>query len=151
MINLLTAPIQGFRFFVMIVPNVGLPKVLDLRFSKVSGLNIHTNVQSIKSGGNNLYEHRFPDGIKYENLVLTRGMPLISFLRDDFRDMMQSYKFSLSSVFVMLQDESGLPAAAWHFEKAWPVKWAFSDLDASQSNPVIETLEFAYERFHKML
>jgi phage tail-like protein len=147
----LTAPVQGFRFFVMIIPDLGLPKVLDMRFNKVTGLGMHTNVHSFKSGGQNLYEHRFPDGVKYENLILTRGMPLYSPLRSDFDKAMQAYKFSLASVYVFLQDESSLPVAAWQFEKAWPVKWSFSDLDASQSNPVIEHLEFAYERFNKLL
>jgi phage tail-like protein len=107
-------------------------------------------VHTIKSGGQNLHDYRFPDGLKYENLVLTRGMPLFSPVRDQFEDVMEAYKFTLSSVFVILQDESGLPVSAWQFEDAWPVKWSFSDLDASQSTPIVEHLEFAYERFSKL-
>ena len=59
----LTAPIQGFRFFVLFVENGGFPKVLDMRFSKVSGLSVSTSVHTVKSGGHNLYDYRYPVGV----------------------------------------------------------------------------------------
>lgn len=143
--------LQGFRFSVLFLKNKLIPMVLDMRFSKVSGLSVSTGVYTVKAGGQNLFDYRYPDGMKYENLVLTRGMPVVSFLRDPFSDMMDSYKFSKSLVMVFLHDEMGLPMAAWKFENAWPVKWSFSDLDASSGTPVIETMELAYERFSKLL
>lgn len=142
--------LQGFRFSVLLVENIGFPQVLDMRFSKVSGLNVHTEVKEIPSGGQNQYRPRFPDGIKYDNLVLTRGMPFLSPLRISFESALNAFSFSACTAFVILHGESGLPTATWMFENAWPVKWSFSDLDATQSSPVIETMELAYERFSKM-
>ncbi len=148
----LTAPLQGFRFSVIFISKIGLPNLLEMRFSKVSGLSQSVKVKTIPSGGHNLYDYRIPDGsIQYGNLVLTRGMPIVSFVRSTFEDAMVNYQFDRTSVFVLLQDEGGLPMAAWQFENAWPVKWSFSDLDASQSSPVVETLELAYDRFAKLL
>lgn len=147
----LSAPLQGFRFFVMFVENLGFPQVLDMRFSKVSGLSVSAGVHTVKGGGHSLYDYRYPDGIKYDNLVLTRGMPLFSPLRSKIENAMVSYQHTAATVFVFLQDESGLPVAAWQFENCWPVKWSFSDLDAGQSSPVMETLELAYDRFTKLL
>jgi phage tail-like protein len=144
-------PLQGFRFMVMFVENLGFPQVLDMRFSKVSGLHMSTGVHTIKSGGQNLFDYRFPDGVKYENLVLTRGMPMFSPLRFTLEEAFESYEFSAATVFIFLQGESGLPLAGWQFENAFPVKWSFSDLDASQGSPVVETMELAYERFTKIL
>lgn len=151
MLSPIGPPLQGFRYLVLFVPSGSLPQVLDMRFSKVSGLSMSAGVHTVKSGGQNLYDQRFPDGVKYENLILTRGMPLFSPLRTTFENAMWTYKFKTSNVFVMLLDESSIPTAAWHFENAWPVKWSFSELDASQSGPVIESMELAFDRFVKLL
>lgn len=147
----MSTPLQGFRFSVLLVENLGIPQLLDMRFSKVSGLSVSADVKSIPSGGQNRFEQRVPNGIKYGNLVLSRGMPVMSPLRFTVELALNGYQFLGCTAFVMLLDESGLPMATWLFEKAFPVKWSFSDLDASQGSPVIETLELAYERFSKLL
>jgi phage tail-like protein len=45
---------------------------------------------------------------------------------------------------VRLLDEGGSRAWAWQIEHALPVKWSSSDLDASTSAVVMETLELAH-------
>ena len=47
---------------------------------------------------------------------------------------------------VTLFNESKIPVAAWLFMKAYPVRWATSDLDAESKSLVIDTLELAYAR-----
>ena len=53
---------------------------------------------------------------------------------------------SASNVLVTLFDDRGTPTAGWMFLKAYPVRWATSDLDAKQSGIVIDTMELAYTR-----
>jgi phage tail-like protein len=147
----LSAPLQGFRFFVMFVENLAFPMVLDMRFNKVSGLTVSAELKHVDSGGENNENYWSQGAAKYQNLVLSRGMPLFSPLRGKLEASLTSAKHFTATVFVFLQDESGLPVAAWQFENARPVKWQFSDLDASQGGAVIETIELAYERFTKLI
>ena len=67
-------------------------------------------------------------------------------LNAEFNASLSTFKFSTSNVLVSLLGDSGQPLAAWLFLKAWPVKWATSDLDADQPSLLIDTLELAYTR-----
>ena len=83
--------------------------------------------------------------MKYNNLVLERGMVIGSPLNLEFNATMSLFKFATSNVLVTLLGESKLPLAAWLFMKAYPVKWATSDLNAEPAL-VIDTMELAYTR-----
>jgi len=63
---------------------------------------------------------------------------------------MTLFKFAPSNVLVTLFDESSIPVSAWLFIKAFPVKWATSDLDATSKNVLIDTLELSYSRMQIM-
>lgn len=146
-------PVQGFRFFVMFVDNNRIPRVFDTRFSKVSGISVGVEEKTFQSGGQTRFANRTRSvkSVKYNPLVLTRGMPMISLLRMELEQVIQYAKRSTFSIFLLLLDESGLPSAAWQFERARPVKWQISEFDASNSGPVIETIELSYERYNRLL
>ncbi|MCP4687557.1 MAG: phage tail protein, partial [Desulfobacterales bacterium] len=61
-----------------------IPNPLDIRFRKVSGLSAEIETHEINEGGENLYIHRLPTQIKYNNLVLERGMVIGSPLSVEF-------------------------------------------------------------------
>ncbi len=63
---------------------------------------------------------------------------------------MSLFKFYPGNVLVSLLDEESLPIANWLFLKAYPVKWSVSDLDATASAVVIDTMELAYTRFQSV-
>ena len=63
---------------------------------------------------------------------------------------MSLFKFAPSNVLVTLLSESKMPLAAWLFLKAYPVKWATGDLDASKPDVLIDTLELAYTQMQIM-
>ena len=63
---------------------------------------------------------------------------------------MSTMQFYPGNVLVALLNDEGLPAAAWLFWKAYPVKWSVSDLDADVNGVAIETMELAYTRFQVM-
>ena len=59
---------------------------------------------------------------------------------------MSLFKFATSNVLVTLLGGDKLPRAAWLFIKAYPVKWATSELSAGEPALVVDTLELAYTR-----
>jgi phage tail-like protein len=142
----MAAPIIGMRFAVLFMAGGLLPNPLDLRFSKVSGLSMTVETESVDEGGQNLYTQQLPRSVSHGNLVLERGMVVGSPLNIEFNASLSTFKFVTSNVLVTLLSEDSLPMAAWLFMKAWPVKWSTSDLDATTPGLVIDTLELAYAR-----
>lgn len=142
--------ILGFRFSVLFLAGGVAPNLLDLRFRKVSGLSSEVTTTSVKEGGQNLYTHRLPERVNYNNLALERGFVVGSPLNLEFNATMSLFKFSPANVMVILHNESAVPLAAWLFHKAYPVKWSTSDLDAEQHTVAIDTLELAYTRMQSL-
>jgi phage tail-like protein len=142
--------ILGFRFRVDFLTGRGDQNPLDIRFQKVSGLSGEVDTTPLVEGGENLYSLRLPDRIKYNNLILERGLVVDSRLSDQFNEAMSLFKFAPSDVLVTLLGEGRARIAAWLFMKAYPVKWTVSDLGASEPSIVIETLELAYTRMRVM-
>lgn len=142
--------ILGFRFGVFFFAGGAVPNPLDIRFQKVSGLSAEVKTTAVVEGGQNLYTHRLPDRVDYGNLVLERGMVVGSPLHLEFNAALSLFKFAPSNVLVSLFGEDNVPLAAWMFLKAFPVKWATSDLDASEGNVAIDTMELAYTRMQIM-
>ena len=141
----MSEPIIGMRFGVLFLAGGVIPNPLDIRFQKVSGLSVEVETEPVSEGGQNLYTQKLPKGVKYNNLVLERGMVIGSPLNLEFNATMSLFKFATSNVLVTLLGESKLPLAAWLFMKAYPVKWATSDLNAEPAL-VIDTMELAYTR-----
>ena len=140
----------GFRFGVFFFAGGVIPNPLDIRFQKVSGLAAEVKTTPLSEGGQNLYTHRLPEKIDYKNLVLERGMVVGSPLNLEFNAVMSLFKFYPSNVLVTLFNAEQIPVAGWLFIKAYPVKWATSDLDAAEKALVIDTLELAYTRMQIM-
>jgi phage tail-like protein len=136
----------GYRFGVFFFAGGLIPNPLDIRFQKVRGLSASVQTTTIQEGGQNLYTQKVPTGVTYENLVLERGMVVGSPLNIEFNVAMSMFKFAASNVLVTLFNESKIPMAAWMFIKAYPVRWATSDLDATAKGLVIDTMELAYSR-----
>ena len=139
-------PIIGMRFAVVFLAGGAVPNPLDIRFRKVSGLEVEIDTEPLAEGGNNTGTLTLPKGVKHGNLVLERGMVVGSLLNLEFNATMSLFKFATSNVLVSLLGASGVPLAAWLFMKAWPVKWAVSELNAGEPALVIDTLELAYTR-----
>lgn len=140
-------PPLSHRFGVFFFAGGVIPNPIDIRFQKVSGLGAEVTTDSLDEGGQNLYSHRLPKKISYNNLVLERGMVIGSPLNIEFNVALSLFKFAPSNVLVTLFTESSIPVAGWLFTKAYPVKWSASDLDANANAVMIDTMELAYTRF----
>ena len=144
------APPLSHRFGVFFFAGGLIPNPIDIRFQKVSGLSASVETSEIEEGGQNLYVQQLPTKIKYENLVLERGMAIGSPLTLEFNATFSLFKFSPSNVLVTLLSEKHYPLAGWLFMKAYPVKWSVSEFDAEANAVVIDTMELAYTRFQKI-
>lgn len=149
-LNELTGPPLGFRFAVFFFAGGLIPNPLDIRFQKVSGLQAKIDLDSVGEGGQNLYTHRLPKRVSYDNLVLERGFVIGSLLNVEFMAAMSLFSFAPSNVMVTLLSETGIPISAWMFLKAYPVRWSTSDLDANDEKIVIDTLELAYTQMQPL-
>ena len=85
-----------------------------------------------------------------DNLVLERGFVVGSPLNIEFNVAMSTMEFAPSNVLVILLNEDSIPIAGWLFQRAYPVKWSISDLDANNNGVVIDTMELAYARFQSL-
>ena len=138
--------VGNFRFAVAFFIGGAVPNPIDIRFQRVRGLGATVETQSIEQGGQNLYSQRVPKRVTYDNLVLERGFVVGSPLLAEFNVATSLFKFAPSNVIVSLLHETGAPLAAWLFIDAFPVSWATADLDASQHEVLIDTLELSYTR-----
>ncbi len=136
----------GFRFGVFFFAGGVIPNPLDIRFQKVSGLSAEVKTKSFREGGQNFYDHQLPTGVSHGNLSLERGLVVGSPLNIEFNAAMSLFKFAPSNILVTLFNEEKVPISAWLFMKAFPVKWATSDLNAAEKSVVIDTMELAYAR-----
>lgn len=143
-------PPLGFRFAVVFLTGGVLPNPLDIRFQRVSGLSATIETTNVVEGGQNLYTHRLPRRVGYGNLVLERGFVIGSPINLEFNAAMSLFKFAPSNVMVTLLGESAVPLACWMFFKAYPVRWATADLNASEERVLIDTLELAYTRMQAL-
>jgi phage tail-like protein len=141
---------QRFRFGVVFFIAGYLPNPLDVRFQKVSGLSAEIETTTLPEGGQNGYTQRLPTGRAKGNLVLERGAVVGSLLNIELNAALSFFQFVPSNVLVMLFSESHIPVMAWMFTRAFPVKWATSDLDANDHGILIDTIELAYQRMLPM-
>jgi phage tail-like protein len=134
-------PFRGFRFLVEI------EGLTSAGFMRVKGISRDVRYESYREGGVNDYEHKLITQVSYPVVVLERGLVL-----DDL------WKWALAvadgevqrkTVWIRLKNEANEPAWAWQVEYALPVKWTSSDLDASSSTVVMETLELAHHGLRK--
>jgi len=146
----MATPILGMRFAVLFMVGGAVPNPIDLRFAKVSGLEMRVETETVTEGGQNLYTQQLPQRISHGNLTLERGMVVGSPLNLEFNAAFSAFRFAPCNVLVSLLTDDRVPLAAWLFMKAWPVRWATSDLDAGQPGLVIDTMELAYGRMQML-
>jgi phage tail-like protein len=114
-------------------------------FSECSGLEASVEVFDYKEGGVNGYVHKFPTRASHSNLTLKHG---VIYLYDDLwswhYDFVQGQGKRKDGLIVLL-DEARQPAKVWKFKRGIPMKWVGPQLNASQGNVAIESLEISHE------
>jgi phage tail-like protein len=135
-------PYSAFRFSVEIT---GEAKVGG--FNEVSGLVFETDVQTLRVGGINEYEHQLPGPSKFPSrLVLKRGLGDAQFLWNWYRSISQG-EIKRKNITIKLHDERWGNPMSWRFKEACPIKWTGPDLRASNSAVAFESLELVHRGY----
>ena len=139
-------PPVGFHFKVEVL---GLDRTVDddVRFSEVGGLGFEVATEEVPEGGENRFIQRYPLRTKYPDLVLKRGLLKSSAIWDWTRDCIENLDIKPKNVDVKLLNENHEPLITWHLVGAYPVKWAVTDLNATNNAIVVESLQLAYQYF----
>jgi phage tail-like protein len=134
-------PYRGFRF------RVEFDNLQHGGFSRVKGLTRETKFESRREGGVNDYEHKLATATSYGNLTLERGLvdPYLYSWHDDVVEG----TILRRTLTVALHDETDQEVWRWLIERAFPVKWGATDMDAGAAQIVVESVEFAHEGIRK--
>jgi len=136
-------PPVGFHFKVEFL---GFSSDADTRFTDVSGLSVEMVTEEIAEGGENRFVQKYPTRVKYPELVLKRGLLCDSGLVEWINNCLD-YQIEPANIDIKLLNEKHLPLITWHVVGAYPTKWSVSDLNASSSNIVVESLQMFYQYF----
>lgn len=118
-------------------------------FSEVSGLQIEVETESYYEGGVNGFVHIFPKGIKYQPLVLKRGIAgdpeQVDKLRKWYTNVVVHGQITRKKVTVVLIGPDGKDKRSWSFQGAYPVKWKGPELKADSNTIAIESIELVHQ------
>ena len=118
-------------------------------FAECSGLEASLKVEEYSEGGNNGAVLKFPGRLSWANLVLKKGFGSSSALWD------WSYGFATGKGkrrdgLVVLLNEMHVPNNIWYFRRGLPLKWSGPQLNATQNNVAIESVEIAHEGLYQV-
>jgi phage tail-like protein len=135
----------SFYFSVTILDGNGKDAVA---FQDVSGLSSEIEVETYIEGGGNTYAYRLPKGIKYQNLILSRGIASASSklikwcLRTLEGGLIQPIETKFMKISLLGPDAA--PLHSWSLTGAYPVKWQAENFNSLKNDVAIEKLEFAF-------
>ena len=142
-------PYQTVNFHFSVSFALDGAKAVDVKFQSVTGLDGTVDIETIKEGGENHYEHVVPTRRKYGPLVLKRGLlsPALSGVTTWLQKAFDDGKFEpLNTVQVTLLDEEHQPLMHWVVNNVWPRSWKLGELNAERGEILIETLELNYNK-----
>lgn len=113
-------------------------------FSECSGLETSLDVEEYMEGGNNGTVLKFPTRVKWNNIVLKRGIGADSELWDWYYGFVEGNGKRRDGL-ITLQNERHESHTVWAFRRGLPVKYSGPSLNAAQSNVAIESIEIAHE------
>lgn len=111
-------------------------------FQSVTGLAHEVEVFTHQEGGQNERTHKLPAQGSYPNLVLKAGYAVDDTLEKWHRKF--PHGEGRKNVTITLHDDMGQTKKTWSFRDAWPVKWEGPELDASQSQIAVQSIELAH-------
>jgi phage tail-like protein len=138
-----TEPLASFRF------RVEIDNLIQAGFAECSGLQVETEQEEVREGGENAFQYKLLKGSKYVNLTLKRGITDSDVLWNWHKDVVNG-KVQRKMVYVVLLDQEGQEAWRWSLQDAVPVKWTGPELKADGSTVAVESLELAHHGFSEV-
>ena len=138
-------PFTTFNFAVEIhVPGVS-KEVCNAAFSECDGLEMTTEIKTIREGGNNGRQIRLPGPTSYGQLTLKRGMTANFDLWDWFTAVLSDPTLRADAQVVLFAADGRTKRASFVLSRCVPVKLKAPALNAKDGMVGIEELQLAYE------
>jgi phage tail-like protein len=138
-------PFVGFHFLVVFEIFPQVPN--DFRFQEVTGLTVDVNLDTYNEGGENRFVHRLPGRTRYSDLVLKRGLTLVSGVTAWCVDAIENFNYQPTNMLISLLNEDHAPVSSWYVANAIPIKYDITGLNAEQNQIVIESMTLRYEYY----
>lgn len=117
-------------------------------FRECNGLGSESEIMEHKAVGGNgqVVIYKIPGNVKYENIVLKRGVT-DDMQVWDWRKKVEDGKVEEARMngTITMFDQTNAPLAEWTFENAWPVKVTGPALNAGGNEIAVEELHIAHE------
>jgi phage tail-like protein len=113
-------------------------------FTEIEGLEITTQVETIREGGMNHIEYKLPKMTTYRDLVLKYGVSSVDLLWGWYRDVIRG-EIKRKNGTIYLLGSDGLPAVWWDFLHAWPVAWHGPNFDASANTVATQSMTLSHQ------
>lgn len=118
----------------------------ELYFSEVSGLSTEVEVIEYRHGKSKLFApSKMPGMAKVSDVTLKKG----TFSKDvalfDWFNQIKLNTIKRKDVVISLLNEQGKNEIIWTLEKAFPIKFEATDLDAKNNDVAIETIVLTHE------
>jgi phage tail-like protein len=131
-------PYFSFRF------RVEIDNVIVANVSEVSGLQIEIETENYREGGVNNFVHSFSKGVKYQPLVLKKGLTDPDFLWRWY-EAVRTKRITRKNVAIILMDSIGTDKRRWTFQGAYPIKWTGPALKADSNTIAFESIELVHQ------
>ena len=130
----------------------GDPKIEDIAFQEVSGLDLELELEPLQEGGVNNAVYQLPKGVKSGKLSLKRavlpvggghGSTLTDWMREVFGGSGDNY-VRPRNLLVHLLDANGDTLHLWACTNAYPVKWAAESFESQKNGIAMANMDFVY-------
>ncbi len=111
------------------------------------GLTASYEIEEYTEGGQNLFTHKLPGRITFENITLTRSVDESSGQVAAWFNSLNQQSFVRGTASITLYDGDHEKVASWSVSDVVPVKWSGPSLEAGQNRVAEETLELAHHGF----
>jgi phage tail-like protein len=137
-LGLRQTPYTAFNF------HVEVEGLLLGSFTDVSGLAASTDVVSIREGGLNSFEHRFPGRTSHADITFQRGVVDFDMVWTWYQEVVEGRLRRRNGTIYLL--DPALPRVLWwDFYEAWPVSWKGPDLGADSTRVAAESLTLTHQ------
>lgn len=123
-----------------------VPSPVDVRFQRISGLGRELQISQRFQGGDNVGAIHFPERVTHGNLLLERGVMMVTPLTLAFDQILSEFRGRYLDVVVLLMNHRNVPLCSWTFSDVLPVRWQTGDLDANSNTVLLNVLELTYSQ-----
>jgi len=137
-------PYSSLNFLVTIAGVLEDGRSVRASFAEVSGLDVELVPIEYRNGSENITVRKLPGLVKYNNIVLKRGITADLTLWHWIKTAVDGQVLRANGTIVLL-DESRQEVMRWNFRRGWPCKLTGPVLKAKGNEIAIETLEICHE------